>query len=168
VVHRRLSSIVVVPGCLSFVVPSVVCCLRRHTALVHPQSTRRAVARQRGGGCSVDRHRRPPSLSFVIVVRHCRSSLSFVVHVVVVPRCRPPLSSFVLVLVPVLVPVLIPVLVVHCRHSLSSFVVVVVVHVVVVPRCRPPSSSFVLVIVPVLVPVLVIVPPAVHPTSSCS
>jgi hypothetical protein len=89
VVHRCLSSIVVVPGCLSFprhlsfVVPSVVCRRRRCTALVHPQSTRRAVARQHGGGCSVVRCRCPCSLSlslFVVVIRRrpCSSS-SFVV-----------------------------------------------------------------------------------------
>jgi hypothetical protein len=80
VVHCCLSSIVIVPGRLSFphrllfVVPSIVRHLHRCMALVHPQSTRRAVACQHGGGCSVDRcccpccclcHRH---LSFVVIV----------------------------------------------------------------------------------------------------
>jgi hypothetical protein len=122
VVHRRMSSIVVVPGRLSFphrlssVVPSVV---RRHTALVHPQSTRRAVARQRGGGCSVDRHRRPR--------HHC---LLFIV-VVPVRRRRPCSSSLSLFVVPVPVHRRHP----RHRHSLS----VVIVPVIVIRR----SSSFV-------------------------
>jgi hypothetical protein len=111
VVHRRMLSIVVIPSrlsfphCLSSVVPSVV--RRRHTALVHPQSTRRAVARQRGGGCSVDHHHRPcrRCLLFVIVVPvrcPCPCSLSLSLFVVVIPVivvCRPsslsPSSSFV-------------------------------------------------------------------------
>jgi hypothetical protein len=144
VVHRHLSSIVVVPshllfpGRLSFVVPSVVCHLRRRTALVHPQSTRRAVARQRGGGCSVDRHHRPCHcrcphrsssspvliviLSFVLVVRPRRPH----------PHPRPH----------------------HHRSSLSSH-----------HHPRPCCLSLLFVLI---VPVLVIVPPTVHPTSSCS
>jgi hypothetical protein len=113
----------------SFVIPRsfVVCRLRLRMALVHPQSTRRAVARQRGGGCSVDRRCRPcrcrPPLSlFVVVVRcHCSLSLSSMSlsFPVVFPHCRPLLSSFVVVLVPILVPVLVPVLVV-CPRRLSS------------------------------------------------
>jgi hypothetical protein len=130
VVHRRLSSIVVVPGRLSFprrlsfVVPSVVCRRRCRTALVHPQSTRRAVARQRGGGCSVVRRHRPRR----------RHSSSFVV-VVPVHHCRPCLSSFVIVVV------------CRCRSS-SSFVVVVRPSIPVIPRpplffvvCRPSPRS---------------------------
>jgi hypothetical protein len=149
VVHRCMSSIVVVPGRLSFphrlssVVPSVVrcccCCCCCRMALVHPQSTRRAVARQRGGGCSVDRHRRP----------HRRCSL-FVV-VVPVRRRRPcsssssPSSSFVVRRR-------------RPRRRHSSFVVVRPS----IPIPHPPvgcSSSSV---------VHPLVPPAVHPTSSCS
>jgi hypothetical protein len=69
-----------------------------------------------------------------------------------------------------------PVVVVCCHHLLLSFVVIVI-HVVLVPHLHrsssssslssspssSPSSSFVL-----NIPVLIIVPPAVHPTSSCS
>jgi hypothetical protein len=138
VVHRRMLSIVVVPGRLSFphrlssVVPLVVRCRRCRTALVHPQSTQRAVARQRGGGCSVDRRRRPR--------RRCSSSSSLFVAVPV-RRRRPcsssssPSSSFVV-----------------RRHRHSSFIVIVI--------RRSSSSSFVVhrhrhssfvVIVPVVV-----------------
>jgi hypothetical protein len=113
VVHCRLSSIIIVPSrllfprCLSFVVPSVVCHRRRRTALVHLQSTRRAVAHQHGGGCSVvhrhcpHRHRCHPC--------HRHSSL----FVGVIPVCRRhSLSSFVVVVCPSI----------HPCHSLSTVV----------------------------------------------
>jgi hypothetical protein len=109
VVHRRMSSIIVVPGRLSFphhllsVVPSVVRCCRR-TALVHPQSTRRAVACQRGGGCSVDRRRCPRrrcSLFVVVVpvvvIRHLSSFVRpspFLIHPSVVLRRLSSIPSF--------------------------------------------------------------------------
>jgi hypothetical protein len=122
VVHRHLLSIVIVPShlsfpcCLLFVVPLIVCCLHRHTALVHPQSTRRAVARQRGGGCSVDhRHHHcchpccchSSSLFIVIpiVVIHHSSSLSllssFIIH-----HCCPCHRHSLFIVVPVH----------HCHH----------------------------------------------------
>jgi hypothetical protein len=149
VVHRRMSSIVVVPSRLSFphrlssVVPSVVrcccCCCHCRTALVHPQSTQRAVARQRGGGCSVDRRRRPChrcSLFVVVIPVHCRRPCSL---------SSSPSSSFVVRRR-------------RPRRRHSSFIVVCPS----IPIPRPPigcSSSSV---------VHPLVPPAVHPTSSCS
>jgi hypothetical protein len=113
------------------------------------------------------------ALSIVVVIHVvvvprccCRSLLSFVV---VVRCCCPLLLLSMLLLSPVVVvrccccprphPCPCPVLVV-CPCCLSLLFVLVVC-----PCCL--SLLFVL-IVPVLVPVLIIVPPAVHPTSSCS
>jgi hypothetical protein len=143
VVHRCMSSIIVVPSHLSFphrlssVVPSVVR-HRRCTALVHPQCTRRAVAHQRGGGCSVDR-------------RHCPRHHCSLFVVVIPVRChRPcslsssPSSSFI----------------VRRRHSRrrhSSFVVVRPS----IPIPHPPVGCSSLSVVHPLIP------PTVHPTSSC-
>jgi hypothetical protein len=151
VVHRRLSSIVVVPGRLSFpsrlsfVVPSVVCRLCRRTALVHPQSTRRAVAHQCGGGCSVDRRRRPRrccSLFIVVVpVRRCHpcSSSSSPSSSFVVRRRRPCRrhSSFIVV---------VPVVVIRCSSLFvrpSPFLVhlsVVLRHLSSIPSFHPQST----------------------------
>jgi hypothetical protein len=143
VVHRRMSSIIVVPSHLSFphrllsVIPSVVR-HRRRTALVHPQSTRRAVAHQRGGGCSVDRRhcpRRRCSLFVVVVPVRCRHPCSLL---------SSPSSSFIIRRC-------------HSRRRHSSFIVV---HPSI-PIPHPPigcSSSSV---------VHPLVPPTVHPTSSC-
>jgi hypothetical protein len=164
VVHRCLSSIVIVPShlsfprCLLFVVPSIVCCLCRRTALVHPQSTRRAVACQRGGGCSVDRHRHPcrRHSSFIVIVPihcchpviiiHCSSSSSLSLSFIVChrrPRHRHSSS--------VVVPVRHCRHHSHCRHSLSSFVVVCPS----VPIPCPPVGCF-----------FVICPPSPHSTGS--
>jgi hypothetical protein len=124
VVHRRMSSIVVVPSRLLFphrllsVIPSVVrcCCCHRRTALVHPQSTRRAVAHQHGGGCSVDHRRRPHRrcLLFVVIVPvHCHSSFVIIVPVVIIRR-----SSLFVRPSPFLIH---PSVVLHCLSSIPSF-----------------------------------------------
>jgi hypothetical protein len=127
-VHHHLSSIVVIPGRLSFpdrlsfVVPSVICRLCLCTALVHPQSTRQAVALQCGGGCSVDYHCHPcycysSLLSFIIVVPvavvHCHCPL-LLLSIAIIPHCCPPLLSFVII---------VPILVVrhHCPHPCHCF-----------------------------------------------
>jgi hypothetical protein len=99
---------------------------------VHPQSTRRAVARQRGGGCSVDRRRCPR--------RRCpRRRCSLFVVVVPVCCCRPCslLSSLFVVPVPVCRPV--PVR----RPRPCSLFIVIPVIVVRCPSSLSPSSSFV-------------------------
>jgi hypothetical protein len=104
--HRHLSF----PCHLLFVVPLVVCCRCHRMALVHPQSTQQAVARQHGGGCSVICCCHP---------RCCHSSL-FVVVVPVCHVCCPHLSlSFVVVC--------------HCCHS---FIVIVCPSIPIIP-CPP-------------------------------
>jgi hypothetical protein len=141
VVHCRLSSIVPghlsFPRRLSFVVPSIVCHLCHHTALVHPQSTQQAVACQCGGGCSVDhcccpcccpcRHHS----SFVIVIpvchcHSCRRHLLFVIIVPVIVICHLSLS-FVICHCPCsLSSSLLSSFIICCHHSSS----------VIVPVCR--------------------------------
>jgi hypothetical protein len=150
VVHRCLSSIVVVPGRLlsprSFVVFVVVQPWCTH----NPPNEQLLISV--GVGALLIVMSLSMSSSFIVVVVHLRCcSSSSLSPVVIVPRCchphpgcllsSSPSSSFV---------ILIP-------SSSPSLSFVVVVH----PRCS--SSLFVLV-----VPVLIIVPPAVHPTSSCS
>jgi hypothetical protein len=170
VVHHHLSSIIIIPHrlsfpcCLLFVVPLVVCRCRCRTALVHPQSTRQAVAHQCGGGCSdIHRHcphcRRSLSLSLFIVVvpvvviccPRCCHLLSFVVVIPI--RCCHSLSSFVVI--------------VRCRHSLSSFVVIIHCHHLLLSFVRP-SLSFLVHCCSFSSVVHPLVPPTVHPTSSCS
>jgi hypothetical protein len=97
VVHHHLSSIIIAPsrllfpGHLSFVIPSVVCHLCCRIALVHPQSTQRAVACQHGGGCSVNHHHCPCH-------HHSLSSLFVIIIPIVIIHCLlllSPLSSFI-------------------------------------------------------------------------
>jgi hypothetical protein len=172
VVHRCLSSIIVVPSrlsfphCLLFVVPSVIHRRHHRTALVHPQSTRQVVAHQHGGGCSVIRRHHPcrhhssslfPLSSFIIIRHHHPCSLSSLF--IAVPVRRRPcslLSLFVVVIPVVVVPVIVvPVVVIICCHHL----LLLFVH---------PSPSFLVHRCSLSSVVHPLVPPAVHPTSSCS
>jgi hypothetical protein len=108
----------------------------------------------------------PPDEQLLVSVGVGALSIVVVIHVIVVPRCCRSLLSFVVII--------------RCRRSLSLSSMSLSSPVLIVrprpcprprlcprPCLRHSSSSFV-VLVPVLVPILVIVPPAVHPTSSCS